>query len=455
MRRWNVRLAVLSLAFCLLLSGCFFRDTDDLYALPQPPKDYEALQVRLSEVLAQGGEYTAPLSGELIQSVQLQDLDGDGKQEAIAFFHFPNDEKPMKIYIFRQAGEEYELLTVVEGAGTAINCVEYAQMDDGPFKEIVVSWQMSGQLNSLAAYSVGPDQVEELLRTDYSSYQLFDLDQDNQQELVVLRTSPEGDARAEIYDYDGVLSVAGNAPLSGGITTVADGGVRSGFLMGRVPAIFVVSSYQENGTITDIFTFQNGELKNITLNSLTGESGETIRFYTQVTGCDINSDGIMELPRPVPLSDYKITTAAVNFWLIHWRQFDADGTAHPVFTTYHNDRDGWYFVLPDEWGDNLTLSRSDLPGGGERAVTFSYWEGDEGTEPRPLLTIYKLTGTNRLQRAQMTGRFILFPEDGLKGPSETSTIYAARFEEGWDNSLTEDEVRERFSLIKTDWSGGT
>lgn len=449
------RTVLLALALVFTLTGCFFRSADKLYAVPQPPKDYEALQVRLSEVIAKGGEYAAPLSGELIQSVQLQDLDGDGVQEAIAFFRFPNEEKPMKIYIFRQTNEGYETLTVIEGAGTAINSVEYAQMDDDPYQEIVVSWQMSDKVHSLAAYVIGPGQADELLRTDYESYKLSDLDQDGQQELVVFRTPPDGSPRAELYDYrGGALAMVGTAPLSDGITAVADGGVRSGDLIDRVPALFVVSAYEENGTITDIFTCQDGTLKNITLNEATGESGETIRFYTQVTGTDINGDGILELPQPIPLSDYKITTAAVNFWLIHWRQFDAQGVAHPVFTTYHNDRDGWYFILPDAWGEDMTLTRSDLPGGGERAVTFSYWEGDESVAPKAFLTIYKLTGSNRISRASMQGRFILFPENGLEGASEANTIYAAEFRDGWDNSLTEQEVRARFALIKTDWFAG-
>ena len=144
----------LSCFLCLILSGCFFRAVGELYAVPQPPEDYKALQARLSEVIAAGGEYAAPLSGELIQSVQLQDLDGDGLQEALAFFRFPNEELPLKIYIFRQVGEEYELLTRVEGAGAAINSVEYAQLDDEPYKEIIVSWQISDIVHSLAAYSV-------------------------------------------------------------------------------------------------------------------------------------------------------------------------------------------------------------------------------------------------------------------------------------------------------------
>jgi len=467
MRRGTLRLTACTAALCTVLTGCFFRGVDELYAMPEPPEDYRALQAKLSEVLNSGGEYAAPLSGELIQSVQLLDLDGDGQQEAIAFFRFSNEEKPMKIYIFRQNGEAYETMAVVEGAGTAINAIDYVQLNEDPYRELVVSWQMSSNARSLAAYSLAADAVEEILRTDYESYKLSDLDQDNQHELVVLRT-PAGEQEAhavsrsvaELYDYDEVFQLAGKAPLSQNVTAVASGGVRSGYLMDRVPALFAVSGYGDNGTITDVFTYQGGKLRNITLvpadpagDPSVGESTETIRFY-QITGSDINNDGIMELPQPVPLQDYKTTSAAVNFWLIHWRQFDAQGKAHPVFTTYHNDRDGWYFTLPETWGSNLTLTRSDLPGGTERAVTFSYWEGDEAVEPKPFLTIYKLTGANRVRRSTLAGRFILFPAQGLEDSGEANTIYAARFEKGWACGLTEDQVRERFALIKTDWSGG-
>lgn len=451
-----------------VLSGCFIQGADELYAMPKPPQDYQALQARLSEVLDSGGEYAAPLTGELIQSVQLQDLDRDGNQEAIAFFRFPNEEKPMKIYIFRQRGTEYEQMAVVEASGTAINSVDYAQLDDSGPLELVVSWQMSSNARSLGAYSIATGQAEEILRTEYENYRLGDLDQDNMQELVVIRTPAEasdatalGVPVAEIYDFDGVVQLTGRAYLSRGLTAVASGGVRAGYLVDRVPALFVVSGYGDNGTITDILTYRNGELKNITFIEDgsqpgvpgAGESRETIRYYTQVSGTDINSDGIMEVPQPVPLSDYRATSSSVNFWLTRWRQFDAQGKPHTVFTTYHDTQNGWYMVLPDSWGKSLVLSRADLPGGSERSVTFFRWEGGEEAEPQPFLTIYKLTGSNRVRRAQMAGRFVVFPAEGLEGAAEANTIYAAEFKDGWDCGLTEDEVRERFKLIKTDWSG--
>lgn len=456
--------AVLALAFglCALLTGCFFRPVEDLYAVPQPSKDYEALQARLNEVTAQGGEYAAPLSGDMIQSVQLQDLDGDGQQEAIAFFRLPSEEKPLKIYIFRSVDGVYEPLTVIEGAGTAINAVDYVQLDDAPFKEVVVSWQMTAQVHSLAAYSIGPDQAEELIRTDYDSYQLSDLDQDNQQELIVFRT-PAGDApQAELYDCREVLTMVGSAPISVGAYVAPDGttkteyltGVQTGYLTDRVPAVFATSSYGGNGAITDVFTMEEGTLRNVTLDPETGESGETVRFYTQVAPRDINGDGVMEIPQPVPVSDYRTASEAVGFWLIHWRQFDAQGRASQIFTTYHNDRDGWYFILPDEWTGGLSLSRSDLPGGGERAVTFSYWQGDTAQDPLPFLTIYKLTGTNRGSRARMGDRFLIYPMSASDRLDSAAVLYAAEFREGWDCGLTEDQVREQFKLIRTDWYNG-
>lgn len=446
MRRAAISLlsaAVLSVS----LTGCFFKSVDELYTPPQPSKEYEALQNQLSQVIAAGGEYAAPLSGEMIQSVQLHDLTGDGRKEAIAFFRFPGEEKPLRIYIFRQSGEEYVPLVTVEGAGTAIYCVDYAQLDDSPCKELVVSWQMSSQLCSLVAYSIGRDGANELLRTDYTSYKIADLDGDNQQELVVLRTPAGGTPQAELYNCDGVLTMADTAPLSGGITALASLGVRSGYLVDRVPGLFVTSTYGENGAITDVLICREGKLHNVTRNSETGESGETIRFTTLVSERDINGDGILELPQPIPLLDYRVTSTTVNFWLVRWRQLDAMGKIYPIYTTYHNDRDGWYFILPDSWGEKLVLNRSDMPGGGERSVTFSRWEGDEAVSPAPFLTIYKLTGTNRASRAKAAGRFILLEE----GQGANGTIYAAEFRDGWDSGLTEEEVKERFAVIKTDW----
>ena len=115
---------------------------------------------------------------------------------------------------------------------------------------------------------------------------------------------------------------------------------------------------------------------------------------------------ILSAGRICPASGLDISL--LNFWAIRWMQYDIDGSAELVYTTYYNDRDGWYFILPESWEGKITVSRSDVAGG-ERAVIFSHWEADSDESPQAFLAIYALSGDNRYMRANLTGRFRLTP----------------------------------------------
>lgn len=451
-----LRAAVLAAAL-LCTTGCSaFLAEDDLYQLPEMPQDYQDLTSRTQAVIDQGAEYSAPLTGENIQNIQLQDLDGDGESEsALAFFRMAGEEKPLKIYIYRQHEDSYELQSVIEGAGTNIHSVSYVNLDEDPDKEIVVSWQISEKVYLLAAYSVAPDQVVELFSTDYTSYQIMDMDQNGDQEIVVLKAATEGGGDMELYNFNGgMMQLQSSAPLSSGITDVAEGELRRGYLKGLVPALFLTCAYGEmgNSSITDIFAWDTATqtLSNVTLDKEQGFSASTWGYYSVVGPTDIDKDSIMEIPISTAIQEYRQTSSASNFWINRWYKYDIKGTAWPVFTTYYNNQDGWYLILPDHWLGNITLSRNDAAGGGERAVVFSYWEGDNSVEPIPFLTIYRLSGSNRETRAKLPGRFLL----GDSGEDEPSILYAAKFEENsWDCGLDEESLKESFQVIRADWDG--
>ena len=460
---------ILAAGLLLLLTGCFSQSVDELYAPPKAPDDYLKLDEKINEMLNAGGEYAAPLTDELTQKVQLQDLDGDGVQEAIAFFRVSSDERQLKICIYHQQDENYELAAMIESAGTAINVVDYQDLDGVPGKEIIVGWQQSDKLYSLAAYSIHNDQVLEMMRTEYTDFQVCDLDTDGVNEIVVIHSgTTDSGSRVDLYDYrNSLMELDSSAPLSRNTTGLSDNGVRTGLLKGGETAVFVDSlysasgsypaegdqstysstTYSSDGHITDIFAWKNGKIQNITLNPDTGESDGTIRWYTAVSAKDINNDGILELPDPYALTDPSSLSIAVNFWAIRWLQYDIDGNANLVFTTYYNDRDKWYFILPESWDGKITVSRNDVAGG-ERAVIFSYWEGTDGAEPLPFLVIYTLSGDNRFMRANMAGRFRLLPDD-----TDSDTIYAARLLQcDWDCGLDEEGVKQNFALITSEWS---
>lgn len=441
------------LGMLLALSGCFFKTVDDLYALPELPEDYKQLQVKLDEVMNElDAEYAAPLSGYNTATVQLQDLDGDGESEStIAFFRVNSNEQPLCICIFRQRADGiYEVDYTLRGDGTAIDSIYYVDVDGDGMKEILVSWQISARVHTLTAYQLGVEDAIELVHTAYNeSFTVFDLDRDNQQELLVLQTDDTGEStdRVEYYNFEnGQMVLAATAPMSRGADAIASGGVRTGYLRDNIPALYV-SVLCGDATVTDIYAMRDGVFTNISLNPDSGVSGETMRYYTDVAAQDINSDGILELPRPVSVAEYQPTQNAVsNFWLIYWRQFDVDGNVYTVQINYHNLIDGWYLNIPENWVGQITISRDDSQSArGERAVVFSLWDGDQNTPPQEFLRIFRLAGSTRSERAELGDRFILEEED--------SVIYAAQFTDiGWNSGLNENNLLDYFSIIRKEWS---
>ena len=204
-RRIMSGLLALCIALSVLpLSACtapkLTLDPEELYALPELPERYTALNKQLSAIQESGAEYAAPVSGSNIQPVQMMDLDGDGREEALAFFRQSDGEKPLKIHIFTADDDNsYRQAAVIEGSGLAIYSVDYSDIDGDGRMEIIVGWRVSMDLQALAVYSLEPDGARELMRTNYVKYAVADLNKDGKRELTVLRANQDGEGVADCY----------------------------------------------------------------------------------------------------------------------------------------------------------------------------------------------------------------------------------------------------------------
>ena len=89
------RFLVLS-AGCMmgLLSACGLPmsenvQVEELLRAPRLPGDYGALQNALNEWLGESAQLKYPMQGELLSPFLLQDLDGDGQQDAAVLYTMP------------------------------------------------------------------------------------------------------------------------------------------------------------------------------------------------------------------------------------------------------------------------------------------------------------------------------------------------------------------------------
>ncbi len=439
-------LAVL-LVTAAVASGCsvprLTLSPQELYTLPKLPAKYTDLNTLISAILEGGAEYSAPISGIDIQPVQMKDLDGDGREEAVAFFRNAADEKPLKIYIFTAKGDDYEQTALIEGSGTGIYSILYNDLDGDGQMELTVGWRVSAELQVLSVYALRPEGPEELLRTNYVKCAVTDLDQNELRELVVLRADESGDGVADYYGWkNGSLSAQSSARISMTMAELSQQGrVTMGTLRDEVPALFVTGVTDSPDAITDILTVRDGELTNTVLSDTTGVSTE-IAPYCALYPTDINNDGLTEVPRPMTMSGLMDET--FDCQRIDWCSYDSQGRAETVLSTFHDSADGWYFQMPDTWKNRVLVSRG--TSADEAVVTFYIWDG-EGGMPEPFLRITTLTGTSREIKAVRSNRFNLSRQGGA--------IYVAELLEAntdWVYGLTQDEVRAAFSLIISEWT---
>jgi hypothetical protein len=425
------------------LSGCLRIRADELYCLPQVSEDYRKLQQHINSILNQGAEFSPPTGGSNRQAVQLEDLNSDGMNEVIAFFAFPN-ESIMRVYIFKMVDNDYTVAEVIEGVGSAIDSVRYMDMNGDGVKEIIIGWQMSAMLKYMSIYSIKEFNNVLLGGTEYNTITVYDMNGDGFDDIIALRLpSSETGAVAELIHLmpDGEI-VKEETRLSNGIDTVSR--VSAGKLIDDIPAIFVDSEgkFPEGTIVTDICVYKDGHFTNISLNWPSGISEDTVRNL--YNSADINNDGTIKVPIPRLLKAQSETL----YHAIDWYSFNSSGHSHLALTTFHNNNDEWFLILPFNWRDSVSVRREDAVSG-ERTVVFSYIAGEDGPY-RDFLKIHKLTGDMAEERSTRPGRVMLL--------SEGAAIYAFELLAPQNSfGLTFDEmlIKDNFRLIYSDWLSGT
>ncbi len=429
--------------FCAVLTGCMASSAEELYALPESSERYMNIQTKVDELISGGLEYAAPTSGYNRQAIQLHDIDGDGAEETVVFFRTDEDgKKPLGIYILKDRESYFEVATVIEGEGTSIDSVAYVDMNGDGVLEIVVGWQMTSSVKTLSVYSVKDYQPVQLVSSAYANYTYTDLDSDGDSEVLLLHTGTSeaaGDVTMYMLMDDGEM-VTSTAYLS--LSAERTVRVQSGLLADNRNAVFI-DSVSGDGVITDVVTYLNGSLTNITLDDETNNS-ITFRAYSIYCG-DMNNDGVVEVPEPVQL----LSQSETVYYAINWNAYSGRQAPKTALTTYHNYSDGWYIILPEEIIDDITIRREDRVSG-ERAVVFSVVTDEMDADGKPVLRdfmkIYSLTGDNREDRAALSGRFVTARKD--------EQIFAALIMNGGEEIMTREYVQNNFRLIHTTWLTG-
>lgn len=430
LKRFKRLFTLVCLLFSLLLCGCGRQKSSDYFALPQSTTEDTQLRALLSGEFKEGYEYASPVSGSRREPLQLVDVNGDGKDEVLAFLRNSATER-CRIEVFASSANGYVSALALEGKGASLYAADCADLNGDGISELICAWSTGAELNLLYVYDLRDWGGEVLLSDSCTEFICYDISGDGVKDLlaVSLAGSDPGVSAFAFPVLDERAKVS--APLSSGIEECSR--IRGCTLEGNSPGLLVESYLKTGELVSDLFSFLDGKLYNITLEPTSGLS-RTRRSYT-VMAADIDGDHFLEVPIPNTLYSKNSTD---HYRYLSWVGFNRYGFSLIKLETYHCFVDGWYFVLPDGWSDTLSVRREDNVAG-ERCVILSSVDFSTGnTVDR--LKIYTLTGENRHERSVGEGRFVLFEDE--------TTIYAAVAMSG----ISRDDTLSRFHLIYSEWT---
>ncbi len=429
----------LLLAAVLLLTGCM-KTVDQLYRLPKRSEEFTELQTAIDEAMTELS-YCAPRSGENQQAVQMADLDGDGADEYLVYAK-NESQSLLSVLIFKQTKNGYDLAREIQCNGTSFDMVEYAQLDDRAGDELILGSQLSEKLQRNAEVYTFSESLDTdlLLSARYAEFLVVDLDQDQIQELFILKpANKETDSGSvELYRMQsGTLvrsnTVALSAPIEN-LKRVITGNIHDG-----IPAVFAATTANDTSLITDVYILRGDKLCNVTLS---GDSGTSIRTLRSryVYAEDIDNDGVIELPYLLPMMPMDNVVTGGKQELIRWYAMKANGEEVVKTYTFHNFTDSWYLQLNEDWAQRLTVV-SDTG-----AYEFFIWD-EEFEAARKVLTIYESAGTTRNVTVPDPAEILL--HEGI------SLRLTARLEDASEYfGITEASLKENFHMIRQNWKTG-
>lgn len=355
----------------------------DLQSLMRPPRPTGEKQ-KIHEVLdAKVGSYKLqyPYRGEYRSSIIMDDMTGDGVEEALVLYQGISETGITVMFIGLQQGEWVELGSYTNPA-TQVDQVCFGDVNGDGRDEAIVGWgNIINSANDICVYALkGGDVLETSLNLPYSEMVVMDFDGDGGDEIFTAAvTSAEQPATARLMRIrNNVPETMGTASLDATVSYYI--GVCAG-LINEYDLGVVLDGMKNSGTSTSYVTellYWDSENKILQTpfydpNTL---SANYMKRFTSVTSRDVNGDSLIEIPIVNPLPGYTAPAPDETCYITNWHRYDnRQNMLERVVSMVINSRDGYSFVIPDMWREKVTTKADSQ----NASMTFYEWLPSDAT----------------------------------------------------------------------------
>ena len=357
-------LALLLLAAVLLsLGGCSIMEGNisTLLKVPRPNKVQQQLRNAIDSSLGTNIKYISPSSGNYRTSLMQVDLDGSGRPETVLFYLPTAEDTSAFLAVLTELEDgSWKLLKKVQGAATAVDYVEFSDLDGDNKLDVLVGWSRGDSARELMVYNVYTA-GEGLIYSDGYNESRFFTDADGTPLLFVAtfdKAAGSGTAKVVTLDEDGILTKTLTCEIDAHFDTVT---AISYSRISPTTRAILFDTRLGNTAITQLLFYDGAHL----LNPYYADGLLNPAFVRETAfACtDIDKDGIMELPAASALPSVPgVPSNYTPMSLTSWSAFNSatltDFTLQPLnyeFSCIMNQTLGYYYIYPAAWAGRISV----------------------------------------------------------------------------------------------------
>ena len=371
---------------CLLLAGCSMPgepvQVEELLRAPRLSGDYGDIQTALNDWLGESAQLKYPLQGDLLSPFLLQDLDGDGRQDAAVLYTTAKSSNVCIAILQRDSTDAWRVRQNVEGLADTVENVRLAQLQPGNAVQLVVGYMAAQGDHYLAVYSYENGELATILEQQYEQYLVEDITGGGSQDLILMSTLEDGGVQIELLtvDKEGSFQQVAVMGLSAnrfaGCASVAAG-------MGADGKHYLVldgwTGISGNNLASVLLHFDEDTQQMVPASQISTERLYTasLRNVPGLVSRDLDGDGIVEIPTQPEEAGLLNMSQGRRMDFIVWMDYTS---SHPEKSFGLLDEEtNCYIELPMEWEGNLKLTDSEQYDGAVELRTVD--------EDQPVMTL--------------------------------------------------------------------
>ncbi len=383
--------------FLLTASGCDLTQTS-VDAVMMPPRlsdDQEKIYQPLNLEKRQNISLIYPRSGDFRSAYVIHDLDQGTGEEALVFYRENTSAaSPIKINVLDKDEESDEWYSVwvdsvieqgEDDATPLVKATEVEKVSFAIFKNqtyIIIGFNIeSATANQMQVrvYKYAEGKLMCLASQDCAEYEVYDLNGDGQDEIVLLSAALEDgktqSVTAQLYNLEeDQLNLLSEVSLNSNVSEYT--GLYRGKLESGEPALYVDYTYGSE-TFTDILIARNDVIQ-----SLIQPRNEAVFSLTQrLSGLsceDLTGSGVYYIPQNIPFLGYE---GSSNYY-VDWMKYEGEKLVLEKHT-YVDYTFGYYLDLPEDWLSQVTMKKDSV----NNEVLFYGYNGNPNDDSEKILKI--------------------------------------------------------------------